>query len=213
VQPCDDLLDAVVDGLLLRVDDDVGIVGLLEGVVDPREVLEIARFGLLVETLRVAAGTLLDGALHVDEDELPVGLDDVTGLPLGLAKRRDHPGDDRDVVAVEQLRDEGRPAVVDAPFLLGESEVRVEVLPDLVAVEVLDLVVAIPDVLFEATRQRRLARRRPAHEPEREAHASASTNGSSLSMMNSLTSGRIIFIERSSPSPSRMARRILLPRG
>ena len=61
-----DLLHTVVDWPRLRVDHQVGVVGLLVGLVNTSEALDDAGPGLLVEPLHVPLLTLRQRGGHVD---------------------------------------------------------------------------------------------------------------------------------------------------
>lgn len=69
LQPRDDIDDALLDGLLCRVDGDLGVLGGLVRRADAGELLDLARARLLVQALGIALLGHLDGDLDVDLDE------------------------------------------------------------------------------------------------------------------------------------------------
>ena len=85
----DDGLRALLRRLALGVDDDLRVLGLLIGVVDAGEALDLAGERLLVEAVHVAARALLEGGADVDLDERAVLLDQLARLSPRLLVRRD----------------------------------------------------------------------------------------------------------------------------
>src|SRR5581483_9075801 len=134
-----DLLEALLDALLLRVDDDFGVQRFFVGVGDAGEVLDLAAEGLLIEALDVAPLQLLDAALGVDLDEVA---DESAVLVADIAVGRDRGRDDGDAVAGEEVGDEADAEDVGVAVLLAEAEAFAEVGADDVAVQDLDLVSA-----------------------------------------------------------------------
>nr|WP_321112128.1 hypothetical protein [Halorussus salinisoli] len=160
-----DVFDAFGQGLILGINDNVWVVGFLEWVVDSSKVLNLALAGLLVEVLRVAVGTLLDGAFNVDENKLTLWFNDFSRLLLGFAERGYHARDDGDSVSVEKLTDERRTSVIRRSVFPCKAEVRVKTLSNLVAIKVFDGDLSLSEVRFDATSECRFPRRRTAHEP------------------------------------------------
>ena len=93
-----DLRQALLHRLLLGVDSDFGVQGLLVRVGDAGEVLDLTPDRLLVEALHVATGQLFDAALGVDLDEVA---DELAVLVADLAIGRNRGGDNRDAVAAQ----------------------------------------------------------------------------------------------------------------
>jgi hypothetical protein len=68
-QPSDDLSNTLFDGVLVGLDDNLGVCGLLVGSSDTSELLDLASASLLVETLGVALLGNLEGDVNVDFDK------------------------------------------------------------------------------------------------------------------------------------------------
>ena len=126
-------------GLLVRVDDDLGVERLLVRVRDAGKLGDFAAQRPLVEALDIAADQLVQRAAdeHLDE-RADVGADLVADGPV----RRDGRDDHGDVVAGQQLRHEPDPPNVGVAVLAAEAEPLREVGPYDVAVEHLDALAA-----------------------------------------------------------------------
>jgi hypothetical protein len=107
-----------------------------------------------------------DGQGGVDEDldELAV-VEDLAGQAALGAERRDEGGQHDQAGVDHQLGDLGDPADVLDPVLLGEAEVAVEAVPDIVAVQQIGVAAQGVQALFDQVGDGRLARPRQARQP------------------------------------------------
>src|SRR5262249_21910302 len=118
------------------VDPQLGVYGWFVGVVDTGEVLELAGPRLLVEPLRVALLARLNRRVHVDLDKRQAALDvQGTHAVAVLAVGADEGGDRDDARVGEQLGDLADAADVLFAVLGRETQVLVQPVPDVVAVE------------------------------------------------------------------------------
>lgn len=142
LQVLDDLRDALLDAVLVGLDDDLGVLRGLVGGGDAGEVLDLAGAGLLVEALRVALLGDLDGDIDVDLDEgegfvlagAADGVQIAGDLTVG-AVGGDEGGEGDGGAVGKELGDLGDAADVLVAVGLGEAEVLVEAEADVVAVE------------------------------------------------------------------------------
>ena len=126
------------------------------GRIDAGEVLDRAAERPGVEALRVAPGAFLEGRVDEDLDEFALGHQFARHAPLG-AERRDE-GDDDDQPGVgHQPRHFGDAADVLDAVLVGEAEVAVQAVADIVAVEDVGVAARGVQLLFEQVGDRRLA--------------------------------------------------------
>ena len=194
-QPLGDLGDTLLDGVLVGLDGDLGVDGLLVGGGDACELLDLTGAGLLVEALGVALLGDLEG--HVDKDldkgqGLVVG---VGGLGVQLAGEvtvgpvgRDEGGDGDGGGVSEELGDLflvsflfyfppsrtvfyylGDTADVLVAVLLGKAKVLVQAEADIVAVEAVGGDAEVEEMLLEGCCDGGLARGGEAGEPDGEA--------------------------------------------
>lgn len=172
-QPVDDLGNALLDRVLVGLDGDLGVLGLLVGGGDAGEVLDLTGAGLLVEALGVTLLSDLEGHVNVDLDKgdgLIVALarlgvqlaGDVAVCPVG----RDEGGDGDGGRVGEELGDFGDAADVLVAVLLGEAEVLVEAEADVVAVETVGGDAKVQQVLLEGRGHGGLARGRETGQPD-----------------------------------------------
>jgi hypothetical protein len=96
-------------------------------------------------------------------------LDHGPALVARVAVGADGADDRGDAVAGEQVRDEPDPKDVRVAVLAGEPEPLRQVRANHVAVQQLDLLVAMPELVEEHLRERRLAGPGEAGEPDRDA--------------------------------------------
>ena len=106
----------------------------LEGAVDAGEILDLAAAGAGVEALGVARFADLERRIDVDFGELDVA-GDFAGQPPLVAEGRDERDEDDEPGIGHQPRHFGDAADVLDALGLGEAEVLVEAVPDIVAVE------------------------------------------------------------------------------
>ncbi len=140
--------------------------GGLVGAVDAGEVLQLAGAGLLVEALHVAR--LGHRQRRVDED-----LDELAVAPAARAPCRrsarngEMKRDQHDQAGVDhQLGDLGDAADVLDPVVVGEAQVLVEAVADVVAVEQVGVAAVGVQPLLHQVGDGRLARAREAGEPD-----------------------------------------------
>ena len=133
-QAVDDQLGRVLGAGRGGVDADLGLLGRFVGAVDAGEVLELARARLLVEALHVARLGDRERGVDEDLDELALGQHRADHLALG-AERADEGGEHDQAGVGHQLGDLADAADVLDPVGLGEAEVLVEPVADIVAVE------------------------------------------------------------------------------
>ena len=164
----DDGLSAFLRRLALGVDDDLRVLGLLIGVVDAGEALDLAGEGLFVEALHVAARALLDGGADEDLDERALLLDQLARLSPRLLVRGDGRADDGGAVADEPRGDPADALDVRVAILLRESETLGQARAHRVAVEVLDDRAALVELGADEVRDRRLPGAGETREPEAE---------------------------------------------
>src|SRR5579859_7187206 len=148
-----------------RVDNDLGVLGRLVGVVHARHLLDLAAPGPLVEALDVPLLADLDRGRDVDLDEGA----DLLARPLARrAVGRDQRDDRDDAVPREDLGHERDPPGVRLPRLEVEPEVAADPGADLVSAEQLD----VPAERFQLRRERlgdrRLSRARQSGQPDAE---------------------------------------------
>src|SRR5581483_6442052 len=126
----DDLLGRLLGGQLLGADHHLGVVRLFVGVGDAGELLDDPGPGLGVEALAVAGLAGLERRGHVDEDEPAAFLDHVPHVLAGLVVGGDGGADGDAAVLGDLGGDVADPADVDVAVLLGEAELRRQVLAD-----------------------------------------------------------------------------------
>lgn len=195
LQVVGDDLDGLLNAGLLAVDVDLCVLGSLVGSADASELLDLARAGLLVQTLGVALLSLLDGNVNEDLDEGErrlVGLGvvvEVTGdLAVGLVGGDERGKSDGGAVG-EELGDLSYVSeqifstlcnfpsckllthLSDTPNVLlsvlgREAEVLVQAEPDVVAIESVGLETTLEEVLLESNGDGGLARGRETSEPD-----------------------------------------------
>lgn len=161
----------------MGLDDDLGLVGGLVGAADAGELLDLAGAGLLVEALGVAPLGDLEGHINIDLHKrkrlfiavLGRGGVQVAGELAVGAEGGDEGGDGDGGRVGEELGDLADAADVLLAVGLGEAQVPVQAEADVVAVEPVRGHAEVQQVLLERRRHRRLAARRQAREPEREA--------------------------------------------
>ena len=160
----------LVDGVLVRGDDELGLQRHLVRVVDAGQARDLADALPGVEALDVALGGHLDRGADVHlQVGGAVGLVRGPDLAADVAERRDRRDEDQDAVAGQQLRDPADPPDVDRPVVAGVAAGGGEVRPDRVAVEDLDPQSAGPQLGLAAVGDGRLARAGQAGEPDRRA--------------------------------------------
>ena len=118
----EDVVEGFVDGAAGGVDADVGVLGLLVGGGDAGELGDLARPGLGVEALAVAALALLERGGDVDEEEGAAGvLDHLPHLLAGLVEGRDRAADGDPAVAGDLGGDPADPPDVGLAIGLGKG--------------------------------------------------------------------------------------------
>lgn len=178
VEPLCDLSNALLDGVLVRLDGDLGVGRLLVGGGDAGEVLDLAGPGLLVQALGVALLGDLDGDVDEDLDKgnglvvaaLGRGLGVQLAGEVAVGAVRGNEGGDGDGGGVgEELGYLADAADVLVAVLLGEAQVLVEAEADVVAVEAVGRHAEVQQVLLEGRGHGRLARGREARQPDGQA--------------------------------------------
>ena len=117
-----------------RVDADFGGFGLFVRAVDAGEILELAGPRLGVKALGVALLRLGQRRIDEDLDELALRKHLAHHVALG-AERRDEGGQHDEAGVGHQPRDFADPADILDPVGLGEAEIAVETVADIVAIE------------------------------------------------------------------------------
>ena len=166
IQPLDHCPGRIGRRELGRQKRDLGLLGGLVGGVDAGEVDELTAARLVVETLGVAL--LGDRQRRVDEhlEEL-LGCEQRAGhRPLGPEGGDE--GNEHDQTRVDhQLRDLGHAADVLHAVGVGEPEVGVQTVPDVVAIEQVGVVTAAMKLALDQVGDRRLAGAGQTGEPQR----------------------------------------------
>ena len=120
---------------------------------------------LLIEALGVAALCDVERGVDEDLDELSFFKKHPGHLTLG-PERRDEAAQNHNTGVDHQLRDLADPADVLDPVRVGEPEVGVQPVPEVVAVQDVGPDPALMEALLERVGDRRLARAGEAREPE-----------------------------------------------
>ena len=142
-----------------------GALGPLVRRVDAGEVLQLAPPRLLVEPLGVAL--LGHAQRRVDEDLDELSLLDEGPDAAALALERGDEGRDHDQARVDhQLRHLADPADVLDAVGIGEAEILVQAVPDVVAVEQVGVMAAAVQHPLDEVGDRRLARPGEPREPD-----------------------------------------------
>jgi integrase len=148
-------------------DDDFRIFGGFVGGVDAGELLDAAGAGFLVEVFRVARLANMEGGADEDLDEIAAAFDgDLAGATPVEPVGGDEGGDDDDAAVGHEFRDFGDAADVFDAVLGGEAEVRVEAVPDVVAVEDVSVDGAVEEFAFELAGEGGFAGARESGEPD-----------------------------------------------
>lgn len=172
--------NAFLNGVLVRLDRNLGVQRLLIRCRDASELLDLASAGLLVKALGVALLSNLEG--HVDEDlDEGDGLVAVlVGLGVQLARKvavsavgRDEGGDGDGGRVGEELGDLADAADVLVAVGLGEAQVLVEAEAHVVAVEAVGGEAQVQEVLLERGGHGGLAGGGEAGQPDCEAALAA----------------------------------------
>lgn len=172
----DNLGDALLHRVLVRVDRYLGLVRGLVRRRDTSKVLDLASPGLLVQTLGVTLLGDLNGDIDVDLDKgqgrIAAGaallVQVARDLAVGLV-RADEAGDGDGAAVGEQLGDLGDAANVLVAVLLGEAEVLVQAEAHVVAVEAVGGHAQVQEVLLQGGGDGGFARGGEACEPDGEA--------------------------------------------
>ena len=131
------------------------------GRIDAGEVLQRAAERPRVEPLGVAPGAFLEGRVDEDLDELALGHQFARHAPLG-AERRDEGNDDDQPGVGHQPRHFGDAADVLDAVLVGEAEIAVQPMANIVAVQDVGVAAGSVQLLLEKVGDRRLAGARQA---------------------------------------------------
>src|SRR5918999_4046615 len=131
-------LRALRGRLLLRSQDELRTRRHLVGVGDSRELFDLARERLLVETLHVAPRALLDGSVDEDLHEGAVLLDQLARLAARRLVRRDRGHENCRAVARQPRGHPADPLDVRVAIGLREAKAFREMRAHDVAVEILD---------------------------------------------------------------------------
>ena len=161
----DQLRDALVDALAIRIEDQFSGLGLFIGRRDSRELRNLARPRLLVESLDVAALAGLDAGLDPGFDEVALTHDLAHSIAIGTVGRNEGREDDDSCVG-EELRDLANAADVLGSILGRKTEVRIQPHSDVVAIEDVGQATALTQRLLGRDGDRRLARARKARQPD-----------------------------------------------
>lgn len=179
-EPVCDLRNALLDGILVGLDCDLGAQRLLIRCRDASELLDLASAGLFIQTLGVALLSHLEG--HVDKDlDKGDGLVAVlVGLGVQLSRKiavgavgRDEGGDGDGGRVGKELGDLTDAADVLVAVGLGEAQVLVEAEAHVVAVEAVGGEAQVEEVLLQGGGDGGLARGGEARQPDCEAALAA----------------------------------------
>ena len=160
--------DRLLDGVLVRGDDEIGSHRLLVRVVDTGQPGDLTHALAGVETLDVPLRRHLHWGADVHlKVERAVGLVRLSDLVADVAERRDRRDQHEHAVAGEQFGDPADPADVDGAVVAGVTAGRGEVRTDGVAVERLDAQAVAAQDRLAAVRDGRLPGAGQAGEPHR----------------------------------------------
>lgn len=163
---CHDAFERGRDVRLSGIDDEVGMLGRFVWIRDAGELTRLPGDRFCVEVLGVARRAGCDVGFQVDLDEALVADDVPCALPVGFV-RRDQRDDDRDALAVEQLRDFGRAAAVFGTVFTLEAEIRRYAGTKFVAVEDADREASCAQACSDFLRERGFAGAAQAGKPQR----------------------------------------------
>lgn len=117
-----DLVDNAAHGLLLGVDNQVGLGGVLVRVVHTGEALDLTIAGTRVDAALVRLLAVLERRGDVHQVEVTVLLHRLAGVLAGALEGGDRGGDDGGAGAGQLAGDEGDAADVPVAVLLGEAQ-------------------------------------------------------------------------------------------
>ena len=160
-----ELLGKLRGVLFGAVEHDFGVLRGLERAVDAGKVLDLAAAGAGVEALGIARLADLERRVDVDLGEGDVAGDLARQPPL-VAERRDERDEDDEPGIGHQPGHFGDAADVLDARLLGEAEVLVEAVADVVAVEDVGVLALGGEALLDEVGDGRLARAGEAGEPD-----------------------------------------------
>ena len=120
--------------LSTAAEDDFRLFGRLIGTTKTGEIGQLARARQFVKAFGIARLANLDGRVDVDLDELVRG-DEIAGHPPLAAERRDEAHKHNQTSLDHQLRDLGDTANVLDPIFVGEAEIAIEPVTNIVAVK------------------------------------------------------------------------------
>jgi hypothetical protein len=173
VEPLNNLSNTLLDRVLVGLDGDLSLLGLLVRSRDTSEILDLASASLLVETLGVTLLSNLERHVNVDLNEgdgLVTALGSlfvkITGNLAIRSVGRDEGGDGDGGGVSEELGNLGDTANVLVAVGLGESKVLVKAETDVVAVETVGGDAKVKEMLLESSGNGGLARGRETGQPD-----------------------------------------------
>ncbi len=150
-----------------RAGDDLRILGRFVGGVDPCEVLDLAGPRFLVELLRVPLLANFQRRIDEDLDEIVAALQcDLAGAAAVRAVGRDESGNNHRAAVGHEVGHFGDAPDVFHAILGGEAEVRVQAVPDIVAVKDVHMDIAVEEFPLERLGDGRFAGAAQTCEPD-----------------------------------------------
>lgn len=175
VKPLDNLCNTLLDRVLVGLDSDLSLLGLLVRSRDTSEILDLASASLLVETLGVTLLSNLERHVNVDLDEgdgLLAALGSlfvkITGDLAIRSVGGDEGGDGDGGGVSKELGDLGDTANVLVAVGLRETKILVKTETDVVAVEAVGGDTKVKEMLLESSGNGGLARGRKTGQPDGE---------------------------------------------
>ncbi len=154
LEPGQDARDALLHALPVSFDDQFGVQRLFIRVIHAGEALDLAFLGQLVETFDITLATDIDGALHIDLDEVA----DVGACPVArLAVGGDGGGDACYSVAGEQAADESDTLDIGIPVFFTETQPFAEMSAHYITIQNLDVATSLLQPKLDDIGKRTLA--------------------------------------------------------
>lgn len=130
VQQQDDATDNLGNALGGGIDNQLGVLGSLIGIINAGEASDLALLGALVDTIAVPGNALLKRGGDVDEEESSRLLDLLAGLLAGILVGCNGSNNDTGTGLGQLGSNESETADVDVTLALAESEFRRELAAD-----------------------------------------------------------------------------------
>lgn len=157
----DNFLHTLLDGQFVSIKHQVGLFGWLVGLVDAGEAADLALVSLLIESLGVTSFAHLERRGHKALDEGQAGLLVNLPRPPPIAREwTDAAGQCNRAAVGKQTRHLGNATNVFASILFTKFKVRVEAMPNVVAIEGVAVYLVLGEVIVHRKRYCRLARTR-----------------------------------------------------